>query len=179
MRLPNAQLTHLGLYVEDLPKMKAFYRTYLGLVVSDEGDANGRRYAFMTRNEEEHHQLVLATGRTPGRDIMVVNQLSFRVDDLGGLRAYYSILEEANVDGLEARNHGNSWSLYFFDPEGNKIEMYTVTPWHVSMPWRAPLDLSKTDDEIATETEELIRSLPSTKPIEDWRKDIGARIRAG
>lgn len=45
-RLPNAQLTHMGLYVHDLDKMVEFYNGLLGLVVADAGEFQGRELAF-------------------------------------------------------------------------------------------------------------------------------------
>ena len=57
--LPDAQLTHVGLYVKDIDSMKAFYTGLLDMVVSDEGSHTGRELVFLTRNAEEHHQLVL------------------------------------------------------------------------------------------------------------------------
>ena len=52
-------------------------------------------------------------------------------------------LESANVEILPLC-HGNALSLYFKDPEGNGLEVFWDTPWHVSQPqvvvWDADLD---------------------------------------
>jgi catechol 2,3-dioxygenase len=29
---------------------------------------------------------------------------------------------------METRNHGNAWSIYYSDPEGNRMEVYSATP---------------------------------------------------
>jgi len=34
-----------------------------------------------------------------------------------------------NLIGTDATCHGNSWSVYFRDPEGNRIETFGQTPW--------------------------------------------------
>ena len=79
---PPAQLTHVGLYVDDMDTMVAFYGELLGLVVTDRGELFGRELTFLSRDPEEHHQLVLVTGRRRAtRRWPVLSQLSFRLDD--------------------------------------------------------------------------------------------------
>src|SRR6267378_7231575 len=78
--LPDAQLAHVGLFVRDLEAMIAFYTRVLGLVVTDSGDYYmGGRIAFLSRNADEHHQIVMASGRAEGSPT-TLNQLSFRVN---------------------------------------------------------------------------------------------------
>ena len=81
--LPNIKFSHVGLYVHDLAKMERFYRTTLGLVITDRGELPGRELVFMSRDAEEHHQLVLASGRNGALDVKVLNQVSFRKDPEG------------------------------------------------------------------------------------------------
>ncbi len=53
-----------------------------------------------------------------------INQISFRVPGLEELRQYYPWLVKEGVKKLDPRNHGNAWSIYFADPEGNRVELY-------------------------------------------------------
>ena len=39
-------------------------------------------------------------------------------------------------------DHGNAWSLYFRDPEGNRLEVFCDTQWYVEQPCLEDLDLS-------------------------------------
>ena len=39
-------------------------------------------------------------------------------------------------------NHGNAWSLYFTDPEGNGLECFVDSPFHVTQPYADRLDLA-------------------------------------
>ena len=57
--------------------------------------------------------------------------------------------------GIETNpiNHGNAWSVYFPDPEGNLLEIYLDSPFHVQQPQGEPLDLALGDDEILARTE--------------------------
>ena len=85
--------------------------------------------AFMSRDPREHHQIALATGR--GDMPTTINQVSFRLANLEDLRVWHRRLVELGVGPVDARNHGNAWSLYFLDPEGNRLELYTPSDWHV------------------------------------------------
>lgn len=175
-QLPDAQLTHVGIYVQDLDRMVDFYCRSLGLLVNDLGEMNGRRLAFLSRSDNEHHQVVLA--HDPQRQFggtSSLNQVSFRVAGLEQLCAMYRALQPAELEGMEGRHHGNSWSFYFFDPEGNKIEIYAVTPWQVTQPWRHPLDLTRPVADIEAETRALLEKVPH-RPLADWQADMRQRL---
>jgi catechol 2,3-dioxygenase-like lactoylglutathione lyase family enzyme len=60
-------LSHVGVFVTDMPKMVDFYTGFLGFAVSDRGELSGGRgeIVFMTRDPREHHQFVLASGGPP------------------------------------------------------------------------------------------------------------------
>ena len=58
------RLSHVGLYVTDVPKMTDFYTTVLGFVVSDR--AEDGRITFLSRNPSDHHQLVRAVAARVG-----------------------------------------------------------------------------------------------------------------
>ena len=59
------------------------------------------------------------------------------------------------------------------DPEGNRLELYTTTPWYVSQPWRVALDLGDSDEVIHQTTRKLIdESGTSWAPIESWKEGL-------
>jgi catechol 2,3-dioxygenase len=173
---PNAQLTHVGLYVNDMDAMVSFYTGLIGFVVTDRGAFSGRHLTFLSRRADEHHQMVLVTGRQADRETVLLSQLSFRVDDLDALRHFQRRALELGATAMEGRNHGNSWSIYFLDPEGNRVEIYTVTPWHVSQPWRVPLDLADSNDSIEATTRKLIEETATWCPVETWRAELAGRL---
>ena len=178
---PPAQLTHIGLYVEDMDAMVAFYTGLVGMVVTDHGELTGRQLTFLSRRPEEHHQLVLVSGRRADGDVRLLSQISFRLadDDLGALRWFHRRALELGAGGMEARNHGNSWSIYFDDPEGNRVELYTATPWYVSQPWRVELDLTDSDELIHETTRGLIeQSGRAWAPLDSWKQDFADRLSA-
>src|ERR1700752_4119642 len=71
------RLSHVGIYVTDVPKMIDFYTKVLGFVVSD-GAPDGR-ITFLSRNPSDHHQVVLVRGRDTEVDTPMVQQISFNV----------------------------------------------------------------------------------------------------
>jgi catechol 2,3-dioxygenase len=176
--IPVAQLTHLGIFVHDTDRMVDFYTHVFGMVVSDQGDLLGKHLTFLTGSTGEHHQVVFIGGRTGEPTVKVLGQVSFRVANLADLRTFAALAVEHGATELEARDHGNSWSIYFRDPEYNMIEMYVVTPWQVHQPFRAALDLSHADSEIHAATERLITEGGVFVPFAEWERLTGDRLAA-
>jgi catechol 2,3-dioxygenase-like lactoylglutathione lyase family enzyme len=171
-------LSHVGLFVTDMTRMVDFYTNFLGFAESDRGKlADGKgEIVFMTRDPREHHQVVLATGRPADLQFNIVNQLSFRVDSLDTLRELQRGLKKEHATELGPVSHGNALSVYFRDPEGNRIELLIDTPWYVPQPCRIPVDLSLPDHELWAKLERDARALPGFKSREAWKADIEKRI---
>jgi len=173
---PNAQITHVGILVRDMDAMIEFYTRILGLILTDRGPYyRGGEICFLSRSPNEHHQVVFASGR-PDEAASTINQISFFVEDLETLIRYHAILKELGVAGLDPINHGNAWSLYFPDPEGNRLELYTVSPWHVQQPFAGKLDLDEPADVIRSKTLAMIEADPTYGPREQWSAGLRAKI---
>lgn len=178
--LSGPQLTHLGFLVRDLEAMISFYTSVLGLVVTDRGPYSrvpGAEIVFLSGNPEEHHQIVFVTGRTENHDPSIVNQISFRVGSLEDLRGYHARLLARKMPGIEPRNHGNAWSVYFPDPDGNRIELYVPSPWYVAQPFGKPFDLTEPVAAIMEKTEAMVRDHATFAPREQWAGKLAERLR--
>jgi catechol 2,3-dioxygenase len=105
------------------------------------------------------------------------NQISFRVQDVAALKAFAVYFEENSIPLVQCKTHGNALSIYIQDPEGNTIEVYCHTPWHIQQPVGIPLDLTKSDAEILVQSEELCRLHPSFKTRDDWSRDVALRLK--
>ena len=170
------RLSHVGLYVADVPKMIDFYTRVLGFVVTD--GAEDGRVTFLSRNPSDHHQVVLVRGRTTDANVPMVQQVSFNVGTLANVRRAYRKVREAACKVIDPRCHGNAWSIYFSDPEGNRVEMFCDTPWYVPQPLGFEIDLNKSEDELYRETEAICRAKPGFKPMEEWRAEVSRKIAA-
>lgn len=176
-KLPRMQLAHVGIWVKDFERMKAFYTRMFGFAVSDEGLLHGKRYAFLTRDPRDHHQLIVAEGRRPETEQTTVNQISFRCDSLGQLREVHAaVTEDGDVGEVYVTDHGNAWSVYFFDPEGNRLEAFMDTPWYINQPHRHDLDLSLPDEEVFARSEAHAKADPTFQRIEDWRAGFAEKL---
>ena len=177
-RPPNAQFSHLGFQVRDIDRMIDFYTRVMGMVLNDRGPYYmGGEIAFLSRNSQEHHQVVFASGRGEDGGKSILNQISFRLDSLEDLKTYDGILKAEGVKGYNPKTHGNAWSIYFEDPEGNRIELYAVSPWFVNQPWGKPLDLTEPVETIMEKTWALVKDDPTLRPMEQWIAETDARIR--
>ncbi len=171
----NFSLNHVGIYVIDIDRMTEFYTSFMGFVITDERvDINPIR--FLTLSPEEHHQLLLVAGRKP-ESPSTVAQISFLMDDFPSLRHLHEAAQaDRRIEKIWSLNHGNSWTVYFRDPEDNIVECYVHTPWHVSQPFGTPIDFDKTDQEIWTETETASLANPTFVTAEAYRAQLIARL---
>lgn len=171
---PN--LSHVGIFVKNIEAMEKFYATVFDLVVTDRGTGAvfKNMLVFMSGNPEQHHQLVLSTGRADDSPSTVM-QLSFMVPDLDALRSIRATALDNGADKMIGLNHGNAWSIYFDDPEQNKVEVYVDTPFHTPQPCGQPLNLDLSNEALLAETEALVTSLPGFMPRADYVRMMADR----
>jgi len=176
---PPVSFSHFGIYVTDLARMEDFYTRVLGLLVSDRGQVpGGSDLVFLSRDPDEHHQIVLATGRPPGVEFNVVNQISFKLPALADLKAMHARARDEGMKQFRIVTHGNAWSVYFADPEGNRVEVFVDTPWHTPQPVVEPFDIEAPVEVIERETEALCRNRPGFMSREQWRAAQVTRMAA-
>lgn len=140
-------LGHVGLYCFDLDAQERFYTEVLGLTKTDEDREHGLVF-LSAQPEEEHHELLLVTGRTGQRDTQVVQQVSFRCASLDDVTGYYRLFKDRSVDLDMVVSHGNAIGVYFFDPEGNRVEVYCPTGYAAHQPFLQAVDLDDDADSI-------------------------------
>jgi len=173
----HARLAHMGIYVHDREKMEQFYTDVLGLMVTDHGPGrNGVHLTFLSGNKDNHHQVVLVTGRPDTSGFNPIQQISFMVDSLSDLREVHRRALSLGATDMRPVSHGNAWSIYFKDPEGNTVEAFLDTPFHVPQPHGEFLDLTKSDDEILPTTEDACRKDPGFMPFKEFTRSLGERL---
>jgi catechol-2,3-dioxygenase len=166
------RFSHIGLFVSDLDRMEAFYRGVLHLWVTDRGLIGEVRVVFLSRDPGEHHQILLASGRPDSLEFTTVNQIALRADSLSTLREVAGRARRAGADRVSAVNHGNAVSVYFEDPEGNRLEVFVDTPWHVPQPLREPIDLAVSDEELMERVEQRVREIPGFTLRATWLEEM-------
>ena len=153
----------------DAARMEDFYTRVLGFTATDRGQLGATRLVFLSRDPREHHQIVLASGRPGDLPFNPINQISFRMAEFSGLREMHRRLEMEKVRDLYPVSHGNALSVYFLDPEGNRIELFVDTPWHCRQPVRVPMDLKLDDEGLWKWAEAEARKQPDFMPMDEWR----------
>lgn len=177
------QFAHFGLHATDMDRMERFYRQVLRLFVTDRGSfvRNGvtTDIVFLSADPDEHHQIILASGRPAEPTFNPINQISFKVDTLEALQAFHRRYCDDGGDQGDMVCHGNSLSLYLPDPEGNRVEVYWPTPWYVPQPLVEAIDLTLPTDELLDLVETKARSLPGFRSQAEWRAETAAQMAGG
>jgi len=144
---------HVGLYCDDVEKMRDFYTNVLGFKVTDPGP-RGNGYFLSAQPEAEHHQiLLLGGGRGDGK---VIQQLSMHTSSVGEVREFYHRLKEAGAHIHETITHGNAVSVYFDDPEGNRLEIYWDTDIPIHQPFKRDINMDADDAGILSQVKEIV-----------------------
>ena len=140
-------LSHVGVFVKDLKQMTEFYCDTLGLT---ESHRNGDRSVFLTADiEKEDHEVVLVNGRDG--DAKIIQQLAFRVKDVEDVRSFYQTFKEMGIEIQQTVSHGTGVSCYFYDPEGNRIEVFADIEMPNGRGYSGPIDLGKSKEELVAQ----------------------------
>jgi len=147
------KLGHVGIFAQDFEKMRDFYSKMIGLTITDETPTA----AFMSSNpQEEHHELLIAKANDDAERTNV-QQLSFSCQSLDDIVSYYQKFKAQGVQVSRAVSHGNAVGLYFFDPEGNRCELYWTTPFKARQPYAVAVDLTRPTHEILRSIEDDVK----------------------
>ncbi len=122
------RIDHVFLMAEDVDRATDFFSDVLDFRPTEQVIADdGHRLAVFLERTHTAHDLALITGPNGG-----FHHVAFWVDDWNELRrsadlcAYHGV----RIDAGPTR-HGatRGWGLYFFDPAGNRNEVYTGGYW--------------------------------------------------
>lgn len=169
INFPNMLLSHVELYVQDIVKMEDFYIKNLGFVITDRGEGkNGM--VFLSRSPDEHHQIVLNPRQSHRSIESPIDHISFRVESISKLRIFNSSLKLTPEMKIQTVSHGTTWSIYFRDPENNRFEIFTDTPWYVNQPCKFIVDFELSDEKLIQFTKNKIEKLPGYSIASEWKK---------
>src|SRR5919197_483090 len=151
-------LGHVGIYVRDLERMVAFYRDTLGMRITKQNWRAG--VVFLSANPEAvDHEIALMRGRPSAADPQLIQQISMSVATLDDLRAFHRRLmaEGYRIEGVV--NHASAIGCYFFDPEGNRTEVFWVTGRPCWVPTVSPIDIHQPDAVVLAEVDRVWNQL--------------------
>jgi catechol 2,3-dioxygenase len=143
------RLGHVVLNVRDAAKSKEFYTRTLGLRVAHEDLERGTVFLSFGR---EHHDLALfqmATGEPPDASQPGLHHMAWQLGSFEELQAAYKELKTIGVAVESTIEHNVTRSVYFRDPDGNRVELFCdmVENGFETMrtlgPRRDPLDLEQ------------------------------------
>lgn len=167
----NVRWSHCVLRVRDLEAMVAFYCDVLGFRVADRGPLGpgGPEIAFLSGSSSDHHQIAFAQIRGP-EEATSLEHNAFRVESLADVKEMFArVSADGRVKAVAPLTHGNAISVYFADPEGNGIEVFCDTPWHVQQPQVRGWDPSKSDADVLAAVEADFRDEPEFGPMAQYR----------
>ncbi len=120
-RIVPTKFAHAVLRTNKFKQMVDWYKTVLLAKVVFENEM----LAFMTY-DDEHHRLAIAAfpgivDRAPNS--AGLDHLAYTYSSLGDLVATYERLKAAGITPAAPINHGLTLSMYYRDPDGNKVEL--------------------------------------------------------
>jgi catechol-2,3-dioxygenase len=170
--------SHIVMFVRDMEMMTDFYTNTLGFMITDRGPIGDNEIVFMSQSNSDHHQVGFANVRKDRERSNTVAHIAFRVEALNDVRSFNKrLLADGRGSTPKTMCHGNAWSIYFDDPEGNTIEIFTDTPWHVKQPQGGAWDIDASDEEVIASTRKKFESEPEFKPIDDFYQSMETWLR--
>ena len=120
-RIVPSKFAHAVLRTNKFKQMVDWYKTVLLADIVFETEM----LAFMTY-DEEHHRLAIAA--FPGIEDRAprsagLDHLAYTYANIGDLVATYERLKAAGITPVAPINHGLTTSMYYRDPDGNKVEL--------------------------------------------------------
>ncbi len=115
-----ASFAHFVLRCSDKSKSVEWYQAVLGMEIVHENPM----LAFMTY-DDEHHRIALVQTNFEG-EVPVgapgLDHVAYTLKSLGDLLSTYKRLKAKGIEPVWPINHGLTTSLYYADPDGNRVE---------------------------------------------------------
>jgi catechol-2,3-dioxygenase len=133
--LPRVQTGHIGLNVSDITRSKQFYQQVFGFEVLGESQEVGRQFVFLG---QDGTPILTLWQQSEGRfatDHVGLHHLAFQADTIEAVRAFEERLGALGTaflyDGVVSHAEGaDSGGVYFEDPDGIRLEIYSPTGAH-------------------------------------------------
>jgi catechol 2,3-dioxygenase-like lactoylglutathione lyase family enzyme len=128
--MPPSKLAHVVFQTNQIPTMRDWYCTVLGAEVIYEND----HLSFATYDDEHHRVAFLDFGPLAPRDQHTelgvkaseppgLHHVAFTFGSMKEFLDNYVRLKERGIRPFYCVNHGPTTSMYFRDPDGNRVEL--------------------------------------------------------
>jgi catechol 2,3-dioxygenase len=121
------RIGHVVIKVRDLERSRKFYTEILGMQVMKQVPEIGA--VFLSFNGRDHHEVALfqigPQAEAPRANQVGLLHFAFRLRSEEDLQTAYQELKAKEVPVTFTVNHGVSKSVYFQDPDGNELEVYS------------------------------------------------------
>ena len=116
-----AKFAHFVLRTGQIDKLAEWYRIVLGARIVFQHE----RLCFLSYDDEHHRIAIVNVPQANPRDPNAegLDHLSFTYGSLTDLLATYARLKVVGIEPFCPVNHGPTTSLYYHDPDGNRIEL--------------------------------------------------------
>jgi catechol 2,3-dioxygenase len=122
-RKVQVRIGHVRITVRDLEQAIRFYSGILNLRLVERV---GGTFAFLSGSESHHDvalQLADVDSPDPAPHATGVDHVAFEVQGKKEFAQAFKAAAEAGVE-VTTIDNGISWSMYFTDPEGNRLELF-------------------------------------------------------
>ncbi len=119
-RVVPAQIAHFVIYTSQYAELTAWYKVVLGATATYEDD----KLAFLSY-DEEHHRVAIASVPNLARQregTASIHHVAFTYHTLRDLLQTWRRLADEGIVPYWSVNHGPTTSMYYADPDGNRIE---------------------------------------------------------
>ena len=115
-----AQIAHFVIYTSQFAEMNAWYKAALGASATYEND----NMAFLSYDEEHHRVALVAVPnlKRQREGTASIHHIAFSYLTLRDLLVTWQRLSEEGIVPYWTVNHGPTTSMYYTDPDGNRIE---------------------------------------------------------
>ncbi len=165
-RVVPVQLAHIVRRTSRFEPMLNWYQTVLGAeVVHSDGVL-----AFLTY-DAEHHRIAIA--QIPGLEEQPAmaagtDHVAFTYADLGDLLYTYARLKREGIEPYWCINHGPTTSMYYKDPDGNRIELQVdnFTSAEATTRWMRSDEFAANPIGVIFEPDDLLARYTAGEPME-------------
>ena len=121
---------HLVLRVKDVARSRRFFEEVMGFPVVAQNERG--MVFFSTDVKDNHHMLAIMPAKEgaamPTPDQVGMQHVSFELGSFAELQDAWRLFREKGVPIDHTVYHGITKSVYFFDPDGNRLEVYCNVP---------------------------------------------------